>query len=112
MKNNFFQFKNQTFHEIRGVGTGLKLAPPYACLGMGEYEKRVFSSAPPLLDKVLMWKRFIDDVFGLFTGSKEDFDNFVTWLNSLMLGVVKFTASISYSHVEFLDLVIKNENVK
>ena len=79
---------------------------------MGEYEKQVFSSGQPLLDKVLMWKRYIDDVFGLFKGSKEEFDKFVTWLNSLMPGVVKFTANISYSQVEFLDLVIKIENGK
>ena len=56
------------------MGTGLKLAPPYACLGMGEYEKQVFSSPQPLLDLVLLWKRYIDDVFGLFKGSAEEFD--------------------------------------
>ena len=112
LKNNFFQFKNKTFQQIRGVGTGLKLAPPYACLGMGEYEKLAFDSQQPLLDQILLWKRYIDDVFGLFKGSKEDFENLVTWLNSLMPGVVKFTANISYSQVEFLDLVIKIENGK
>ena len=112
LKNKFFQFKNRTFQQISGVGTGLKLAPPYACLGMGEFEKQAFSSPQPLLDQILLWKRYIDDVFGLFKGSKEEFDNLVTWLNSLQPGVVKFTANISYSHVEFLDLVIRIENGK
>ena len=94
------------------MGTGLKLAPPYACLGMGEYEKRAFDSNQPLLEQILLWKRYIDDVFGLFKGTKEEFDNLVTWLNSLLPGVVKFTANISYNQVEFLDLVIKIENGK
>ena len=79
---------------------------------MGEFEKQAFSSPQPLLDQILLWKRYIDDVFGLFKGSKEEFDNLVTWLNSLQPGVVKFTANISYSHVEFLDLVIRIENGK
>ena len=92
------------------MGTGLKLAPPYACLGMGQYEKIAFSSDQPLLDLILLWKRYIDDVFGLFKGTREQFDSLVTWLNSLMPGVVKFTANISYNQVEFLDLIIKIEN--
>ena len=76
---------------------------------MGQFEKIAFSSNQPLLDLVMLWKRYIDDVFGLFMGTKEQFENFVTWLNSLMPGVVKFTANHSYSKVEFLDLVIKIE---
>ena len=92
------------------MGTGLKLAPPYACLGMGHYEKVAFSSDQPLLDLILLWKRYIEDVFGLFRGTKEQFDSFVSWLNSLMPGVVKFTANLSYNQVEFLDLLIKIEN--
>ena len=62
LKNNNFQFGNT----ISGVGTVLKLAPPYACLGMGQYEQIAFNSNQPLLDLVLLWKRYIDDVFGLF----------------------------------------------
>ena len=69
-----------------------------------------FSSNQPLLDLIILWKRYIDDVFGLFKGTKEEFHNFVDWLNSLIPGVVKFTANISYNQVEFLDIVIKIEN--
>ena len=110
MKNNCFQFNKKTYQQISGVGTGLKLAPPYACLGMGQYEKIAFNSNQPLLDLILLWKRYIDDVFGLFKGTEKQFEDFVNWLNSLMPGVVKFTSKISYSHVEFLDLVIKIDN--
>ena len=112
LKNNNFQFGNTTYQQISGVGTGLKLAPPYACLGMGQYEQIAFNSNQPLLDLVLLWKRYIDDVFGLFKGTEQEFESFVYWLNSLMTGVVKFTSKISYSHVEFLDLMIKIENGK
>ena len=112
LKNNYFQFNNKVYQQVSGIGTGLKLAPPYACLGMGQYEKSAFRSNQPLLDLLLLWKRFIDDVFGLFYGSEEQFNQLSTWLNSLMPGVVKFTANFSFKEVEFLDLVIKIEDGK
>ena len=77
---------------------------------MRQYEKIAFSSNQPLLDLIMLWKRYIDDVFGLFKGTKEQFQSLVDWLNSLIPGVVKFTAKISYTQVEFLDLVIQIEN--
>ena len=100
----------KTYQQISGIGTGLKLAPPYACLGMGQFEKIAFGSNQSLLDLILLWKRYIDDVFGLFKGTEEQFQALVDWLNSLIPGVVKFKSSISYTQIEFLDLVIKIEN--
>ena len=39
LKNNIFAFNGKNYQQIGGVGTGVKLAPPYACLGMGKFEK-------------------------------------------------------------------------
>ena len=64
LRNNFFQFNDKMYQQISGVGTGLKLVPPYAYLGMGHYDKVAVSSDQPLLDLILLWKRYIDDVFG------------------------------------------------
>ena len=72
VKNNFFSFNNKIYKQICGVGTGVKLAPTYACLGLGKYEKYAFGSDQELLEKIILWKRFIDDVFMLFKGSKEE----------------------------------------
>ena len=69
------------------MGTGIKLAPPYACLGMGKFEKEAFKNENSFLDKIKLWKRFIDDVLMLFEGSKEDCEAFVSWLNSLHPGL-------------------------
>ena len=49
----------------------------------------------------MLWKRYIDDVYGQFRCTKEWFTVFVTWLNLLRPGVVK---------VELLNVVIKIEN--
>ena len=94
------------------MGTGIKLAPPYACLAMGEFEKIAFGSNNQLLKFLIFWKRFIDDVLGLFKGSEVQFDQLVQWLNSIMEGVVKFKSNYSLVKVEFLDLVISIEEGK
>ena len=82
----------QRFKSKQGVlvGTGIKLAPPFACLGMGQYEDLVFQSDQELTKLILIWKRFVDDVFKLFRGSKEQCQNLVSWLNTLMPGVIEF----------------------
>ena len=113
IRNNFFKFNGKAYQQIGGVGTGVKLAPPYACIGLGEFEKTAFEdNQHPLADFILLWKRFIDDVFGLFKGSKTQFEEYVDWLNSLMRGVVKFKSNFSTNQVEFLDLVISIKDGK
>ena len=41
LKNSFFCFNDKVYKQISGVGTGVKLAPTYACLGLGKFEKLV-----------------------------------------------------------------------
>ena len=108
--NNVFSFNNKMYRQISGVGTGVKLAPTYACLVLGKYEKLAFSADQPLLDNILLWKRFIDDVFMLFRGSESECKNLVSWLNSLIPGIIKFKFEFSFMKIEFLDLEIPKEN--
>ena len=112
INSNFFEFNEKIYQQVGGVGTGIKLAPPYACLGMGKFEKVAFNSDFELLDKILLWKRFIDDVIMLFKGTLAECETLVAWLNSLMPGVVKFKFEYSSEVVEFLDLQIFVENGK
>ena len=86
------------------------MAPPYACIAMGDYEDKVFSSQNNLLDLVLLWKRFIDDIFLLFKGSRAECELFLDWLNSLMPGVINLKCTFSEDTLEFLDIKIKIRN--
>ena len=70
LDSNVFEFNEQIIKQVGGVGTGLKLSPTYACLGMGNYENIVFGSNQDMLKKIMLWKRFIDDILTLFKGSK------------------------------------------
>lgn len=82
LKNNYFTFNDKIYQQTGGVGTGIKLAPPYACLGMGKFEQEAFKKEFSLLDQIMLWKRFIDDIFMLFKGSKHECESLVNWLNS------------------------------
>ena len=106
LNSNYFCFNEKIFRQKSGVGTGVKLAPTYACLGLGKFEKNAFSSNQVLLEKIVLWKRFIDDVLMLFRGTENDCKELVIWLNSLLPGVIKFKYEFSYSKIEFLDLEI------
>ena len=110
VKNNFFKFNSQVYKQAGGVGTGIKLAPPFACLGVGKFEKMAFNSNHELLDLILLWKRYIDDVFMMINGSEEQCKELVNWLNTIMPGVIKFKYEYSKTNIEFLDLEIRIEN--
>ena len=53
IRNNFFKFNSKIYKQTEGVGTGIKLAPPFACLGMGKYEELVFQSDQELTKLIL-----------------------------------------------------------
>ena len=110
VKNNFFQFNSKTYQQRGGVGTGIKLAPPFTCLGVGKFEELAFNSENELLKLVMWWKRYIDDIIMLFKGTKEQCEVFVNWLNSLIPGIIKFKFEYSKTQVEFLDLSLRIEN--
>jgi hypothetical protein len=112
LKSNTFKFNKKIYKQISGVGTGVKLAPTYACIGLGKYEQIMFNFDQTLLDKILLWKRFIDDVLMLFSGTKQDCEHLVSWLNSLMPRVVTFKFDFSYEKIEFLDLEISLKDGK
>ena len=61
---------------------------------------------------VMLWKRYIDDVFALIKGNAEDCKSLVDFLNTLLPGVIKFTSKFSKEKIEFLDLEISIEEGK
>ena len=56
-----------------------------------------------------MWKRFIDDVFSIWTNSEENLERFLKELNGFHPSI-KFTFEKSKMKVNFLDVVIKIKN--
>ena len=100
LRNNFCEFNNQVFRQISGTAIGTKFAPPYACI----YIERVgqdfleTQELPPLL-----WLRFIDDIFFIWTYGKEELKKFMEKFNNFTPNL-RFTYESSEKSISILDL--------
>ena len=63
------------------------------------------NSLPSNQPKPLIWLRFIDDIFAIWTHGPEALQDFTTWLNARHTNI-KFTCSHSETSVTFLDTTV------
>ena len=88
---------------MSGMAVGTKFALLYACIFM-DYVEMEFLKTQAI--KPRQWKRFIDDIFFIWTDSKENLNKFLKDLNEFHPNC-KFTYGKSKEKFNFLDLVIK-----
>ena len=105
LKNNTFIFENQVYKQIFGTAMGTPMAPSISSLFMGWLEERLLANSPVPIDPKF-WKRFLDDIFLLWTGTDEEWEIFFNYINSFH-STIKFTSQISSSELSFLDLLTK-----
>ena len=98
------------FVELMGVGVYLGwnlstngLIIDNANLFMDRFETKALASYPL---KPLIWKRFIDDIFLIWTHVEESLNKFVQHLISLH-PTIKFTSEFSKESINFLDTTVK-----
>ena len=99
LNSNNGVFNSDNFIQISGTLMGGKYAPSYANVFMGKFEN--LSSQKPLV-----WYRFIDDIFLIWTGTKEELFNFIEHANSLH-PTIRLTFEQSTSQVAFIDVLVK-----
>ena len=86
---------------------GTKLATSFANIFMGDFEDKFVYSYPV---KPLIRKRFIDDIFFIWTYGDNKLKDFVTHLNNCH-DTIKFTREQSLSTANFLDITISKEDL-
>ena len=109
LKQNCFEFIDEFYQQVHGTAMGSKCAPPYACIYMGKFEQMKIL---PLSQAIILWKRFIDDIFFIYTGSEEELQILFDKINNLH-PTLKFTFQYSTNKINFLDTTIhidKNNN--
>ena len=83
MNCNIFKFNDELWVQLIGTSMGTRVAPTYANLFMGKLENKILENCPNHLKQFLhTWKRFIDDILVIWTGSEEQFEEFFQFLNS------------------------------
>ena len=91
LKNNVFEHNMRYFKQLNGTAIGTKFAPPYAILFMGYLEHKILNS---LVEKPLVWLRYIDDIFMIWQHEEEALTEFLKILNSCH-PTIKLTAEYS-----------------
>ena len=82
LKNNYFEFNGKVKQQISGTAIGTKFTPPYACIFMDEVETSFLETQEM---KPLVWFRYIDDVFFIWTRGQEKLDSFLEELIDVTL---------------------------
>ena len=101
-KNNF-QFNGQNFLQTGGTAMGTKAAPGYAINSMGKFEAKFVYTYPK---QPLLYLRFIDDIFIIWTHGRDSLMEFIDHLNNCS-DSIKFTHEISDEQISFLDTLVR-----
>ena len=102
LKNNDFEFNDNFFLQIRGTSMGKKFAPHYADIFMAKFERDALEKCPL---KPLIYLRYLDDIFIVWTHGEKAFAEFLTIFNSHQ-PPIKFKAEIHNNSIDFLDTTI------
>lgn len=87
---------------------GNPCALSYANLFLGRWEETIIfkDDQHPLFMKVGLWVQYIDDIFIIWNGSREEFCNLMDLININEIGL-KFTFEIQEELLPFLDVLIQ-----
>ena len=102
LKNNYFEFNCQVKHQILSTAIGTKFAPTCACIFMDETETKFLQTQE---FQPLVWFRYIDNVFFIWTDGPDKLVSFMTEFNNYHPNI-KFTYETKKENITFLDLNI------
>ena len=106
---SFILFDGKYYRQLDGVAMGSPLGPTLANIFLSYHEQRWLSECP-ISCKPIYYKRYVDDIFVLFTNSSQ-IGEFQSYMNSRHASM-NFTSEIEYDNsLPFLDVkVIRNQN--
>ena len=81
---------------------GSVFSPDFGNLFCGYLEDKHVWKNNPFKDHIILWRRYIDDIFLLWKAPLDTFHAFLDYLNSLVPSI-KFNAEVSKTDVTFLD---------
>ena len=68
LQENSFQFNGKNYLQTHGTAMGTKMAVAFSNIFMNKVETEILSQS---LFKPLVWKRYIDDIFSLWTTNRD-----------------------------------------
>ena len=101
LENNVFDFGETNYSQKSAIGS--RLGKNFACTYMRKWYEALLQSEI----KPYFYKRFIDDGFGIWTGSIGELKQFTDHANSIHENI---QVELRYDQIEFLDTLVKIEN--
>ena len=105
LTEGYLKWGNKIYRQKNGAAMGSPFSPPYADIFMYMLE-RVYIDIQFNEKKLLLYKRYLDDVFAVIQGSKQDAELFVKGMNELEPDFIELTGNISQTMI-FLDVTVK-----
>ena len=107
LKDAPFRFENKIYRQIDGVAMGSPLAPIVADLWMQKMEQKLNKFS---VNKPMVWLRYVDDIFCIFTIPRKKIDEFHERINCWHKNL-RFTLELKEDNsVAFLDVLVTLEN--
>ena len=106
-QGNIFTFsdgdKLHHYLQINGVSMGSKCAPSVACVFMGDFERQHLSNPSNDQPKPLIWLRYIDDIFAIWSHGKDSLTiqclvEFSTSKNTIHMHLLETFSGFSWHH--------------
>ena len=102
LTRNDFVYNGEFYLQIKGTAMGKRFAPAYANIFMANWEEEVFRQCHI---KPFHYLRFLDDIWGIWTGSRSEFQQFLDTLNSHDTSI-QLKAEIHENSIDFLDTTV------
>jgi len=109
---NVVEFDEKIYHQVWGVSMGSKCSPIFADLFMAALEEDFMNSLPGRLrEKIGFYKRYLDDIFIIWLGNEQEYQEFFQLLNGHHRNI-KFTTTPDFVNqtTSFLDVSVKISN--
>ena len=105
LATNIFEFDGKLYLQKYGTAIGTRAAPTFANLFMGWWENLLQEGWSGI--KLEFFKRFIDDLFFIWLGTREELQLFIDFANSIF-PTIKVTAEYNYDtrSVNYLDMKV------
>ena len=103
--NNNFVLGEKNYIQTDGVAIGSRLSKNFSCAYMRKWDENMFTA--PI--QPAFYKRFVDDGFGVWTGTKTELKEFAAFANTIHKNI-KVELRYHERHIEFLDTLVKIEN--
>ncbi len=102
LHSNNFEFNGTHYLQTGGTAMGTRVAPSYANIFMGNLETTLLEKSE---HKPHTFKRYIDDIFLIWTHSLQTLHEFINYLNHAHK-TIKFTSEISEVEIPYLDTIV------